>query len=94
MELIPKEKIEQEAKDNCEYNPDWMRQHDEFAINQFKYGTQFDISELEPVFCEFADFAKEYGWKHFRHDDKKPIPTKQLFEIFIKERNNDSTRPV
>ena len=92
MKLIQKQKAEEAAKE-CAFCAIGNRTHftDESIFN---YGAQFAETELTHLFCEFAEWmGKFYTLSKYGEWCSLGMPTtyttQQLFEIWIKERNNE-----
>jgi len=72
-----------------------------FSMVDFSNGVKFAIEELKPMFVEFADFIgkesvtydyysvnDDYFWTYDEHSSKT---TEELFELFLKEREDGHT---
>lgn len=91
MELIPKQKIEEAAKEYAEPRSSAeVFRHSHIA--DFTSGVEFSQNELMPFFCEFANFIKDKAIP-YRNDrwliKGKPseiVTTQQLFELWLNEK--------
>ena len=90
MELISKQKIEEEVKKDSLHDFSWQL--------GFLRGVEFAEQQLQDLAVEFAEWCEIFyyyfnchtkKWYHF--NAKKKYTTKELFELFLKERNEKKT---
>lgn len=96
-QLIPQQKIDEAASDYADvnYDEDYRNFYD-VCETAFNAGVQFALKEIEPLICEFAEWAyknydyierignkSEWIWK--KNNDC--FTTKQLLEEFINSKN-------
>ena len=90
MELIQNQKVRDEALRHSV--------NDIVKYNSFYTGANFVLKEIEPLFCEFAEWCSFNDYKLVEMVNKigmwsksdnydKAYSTKQLFDLWLEERN-------
>lgn len=101
MELIPKQKIEEAAKEYSffTHGDDELFEIDRFQSNvDFKHGANFAINEMPPLSCEFVKWViNESNYAHisddkweYNYDIATIKTTQQLFDLWVAGRQQKS----